>query len=30
MKIDPAGITELSWDAVRRSWDLIRYNQVIG
>ena len=30
MKIDPAGITELEWDAVRRSWDLIRYNQVIG
>jgi broad specificity phosphatase PhoE len=30
MKIDPAGITELAWDAARRSWDLIRYNQVIG
>ena len=30
MKIDPAGITELEWDAARRSWDLIRYNQVIG
>ena len=30
MKIDPAGITELSWDVARRSWDLIRYNQVIG
>lgn len=30
MKIDPAGITELERDTARRSWDLIRYNQVIG
>ncbi len=27
MMIDPAGITELAWDATRRKWDLIRYNQ---
>lgn len=30
MKIDPAGITELAWDDERRTWNLVRFNQVVG
>jgi broad specificity phosphatase PhoE len=28
MKVDPVGITELEWDAGRRTWTLVRFNQV--